>query len=227
MKKTIKTSVLVIGALLIGIVILLMVLFSKGDTDSKMENAEGFEETMASEEYMFPTEPENMPEETEPADVEEIQVLDVYAEGTFSFTVDQFRDFFADYIPEGYAWADEIYGNNLQNRKLQLAVQTDFGELTGIEISFGTKDADVLVKQMALAVSEDAFAEDVTAMSKWFVSTFAKDFTMSEQRVILEAFAHNISREAAECSVYTVGSLELMLSPGINDNKYYIIISIR
>lgn len=169
---------------------------------------------------------EETTEEAEGAETEEAPLIS--ENGMFDFTAKEFRDRFAENLPKGFVFADQTQVSASQDKKIQLNILDDAGNVTDMAILMDAEDEDASFKQMALVIKEGWFEEDVSAVLNWYITNFFEEFDEKEKLEIHEEYFKIFTERTEDYSVYGSESCDVMMMRNTEEtgNFYYIMISI-
>ncbi len=153
----------------------------------------------------------------------------VYEEGRFTFTAGQFRERFADTLPEGYIFAGEVAANPAQNGKLQLDILDAAEKTTGIGVLLDTEEQDIALSQMALIIKDGGFREDAVVLLEWYLFTFLESFSPQEKTSANEEFLDMFDKRAGDYRLHLTDFQSVMMNRMEEDSGsyYYVMISIQ
>lgn len=155
------------------------------------------------------------------------EVQDAVCEnGMFTFSAGQFRDRFADSLPEGYQFTDKTEANAGRDGRLQLGIREESGVLTDCVVLLNVNDPEVTCQQMALVIKADEFVENAEVLLEWYLTTFMEELEAEEQRRICEDCLDMFVSESEDYRVYSSDSLVVMMGLEAEaDGDYYYVLA--
>jgi hypothetical protein len=153
----------------------------------------------------------------------------IFANSLFTFTASQFRERFADTLPDGFILADSVFPNPSRADKLQIDILTSAGERTGIAILFDIWEQEECFGKMALTVGADNDSDDFAILAEWYISTFLTGLTAGEQRAAHNTFTKMFNSKGDEYELVPADAHVAMMMPYEEDSgtQYYLMISIN
>lgn len=140
---------------------------------------------------------------------------------------DEFAKQFAENLPEGYIFSEELTANPERDGRMQLDVLDESGAEIGIAIVFSAEDTKNAGSQMALTIKEDSVPDDADAVLKWYLFTFLEGYTEEKKKAIYDAYLYMFDTGSKDYRVYTEENVIAMMSCETEStgNYYYIMIS--
>lgn len=162
-------------------------------------------------------------------DSEEDGAATLYKDGAFIFTAGEFRELFADTLPEGYIFAEAAIANPAQSGNMQLDILDGAGISTDLAILMNVKEPDSTFSQIALIIKEGGYKEDAAAMLEWYLSTFLDSFEPEKQASMVEEYLDMFDRRAEEYLVYSSDAQDVMMNyvTEKSGGYYYVMITIQ
>lgn len=212
-----------LGIMAIALVSILFIVFVfAAASASKSDMQESMEKIIVPDEEVITQE-----KETTEGDKELIPE-EIYKDGAFAFTVDEFAECFSGSLPAGYIFTNEMEVNPQRDNWMQLDILEENGTATDVAIIFNKKETDPAFNQMALVIKEGSYDADAAASLRWYISTFLKDFE-EEKTAIYEDYLNIFLNGTEDYKVYAEESLMVMMccETEKNENYYYVLLTVQ
>ena len=198
-----------------------------GQAEGQAENA-GETPSQSRTEEAAPT--EGAGNTSEPSDIEALKRPNpLYENGAFNFSAAQFRERFADTLPEGFAFAATLAANPDRGGRLQLDILDAAGTPVDLAVVINETDEDIPCRQMALVIGKESFAEDQEILLSWYLTSFLYNFETEEQETICLEYLNVLDRQITDFKVHARDELVTMMSRESEGENiyYYALISVQ
>lgn len=212
-----------LGIMAIALVSILFIVFVfAAASASKSDMQESMEKIIVPDEEVITQEKETTEGE------KELIPEEIYKDGAFAFTVDEFAECFSGSLPAGYIFANEMEVNPQRDDWMQLNILEENGTATDVAVIFNKKETDPAFNQMALVIKEGSYDADAAASLRWYISTFLKDFE-EEKKAIYEDYLNIFLNGTEDYKVYAEESLMVMMccETEENENYYYVLLTVQ